>query len=149
MTEKMDIRKPRLPSDVGWDDIEISDNKTQNLIWWNERNGRDPDKPTRKSAASRKSSRSEEDDPTLARRSGRLLVLRQGLIWGVVPLTREERINERKAAAGCRWSPFQNRRAATENWRTAGIASRRADLVTRLCGNCGGVHRDEHCRRKR
>jgi len=99
MTEKMDIRKPRLPSDVGWDDIEISDNKTQNLIWWNERNGRDPDKPTRKSAASRKSSRSEEDDPTLARRSGRLLVLRQGLIWGVVPLTREEHIEERRHAA--------------------------------------------------
>jgi hypothetical protein len=48
MTEKMDIRKPRLPSDVGWPDIEISDSKTQNLIWWNERNGRDPDKPTRK-----------------------------------------------------------------------------------------------------
>ncbi|HEY6389268.1 MAG TPA: hypothetical protein VIX91_26605 [Candidatus Acidoferrum sp.] len=41
MTEKMDIRKPRLPSDVGWHDIEISDNKTQNLVWWNERNGRD------------------------------------------------------------------------------------------------------------
>jgi hypothetical protein len=48
MTEKMDIRKPGLPSDVGWDDIEISDNKTQNLVWWNERNGRDPDKWTRK-----------------------------------------------------------------------------------------------------
>ena len=48
MTEKMDIRKPRLPSDDGWHDIEISDNKTQNLVWWNERNGRDPDKPTRK-----------------------------------------------------------------------------------------------------
>ncbi len=48
MTEKMDIRKPRLPSDVGWHDIEISDNKTQNLVWWNERNGRDLDKPTRK-----------------------------------------------------------------------------------------------------
>jgi hypothetical protein len=27
MTEKMAIRKPRLPSDVGWHDIEISDNK--------------------------------------------------------------------------------------------------------------------------
>jgi hypothetical protein len=48
MTEKMDIRKPGLPSDVGWDDIEVSDNKTQNLISWNERNGRDLDKPTRK-----------------------------------------------------------------------------------------------------
>ena len=48
MTEKMDIRKPRLPSDVGWHDIEISDNKTQNLVWWNERNGRDLDKPRRK-----------------------------------------------------------------------------------------------------
>jgi hypothetical protein len=48
MTEKMDIRKPRLPSDVGWHDIEISDNKTQNLVWWSERNGRDLDKPTRK-----------------------------------------------------------------------------------------------------
>ena len=48
MTEKMDIRKHRLPSGAGWDDIEISDNKTQNLVWWNERNGRGLDEPTRK-----------------------------------------------------------------------------------------------------
>jgi hypothetical protein len=44
MTEKMDIWKPRLPSDFGWHDIEISDNKTQNLVSWNERNGRDEDR---------------------------------------------------------------------------------------------------------
>jgi hypothetical protein len=59
MTEKMHIRKPELPSDVGWDDIEISDNKTQNLIWWNERNGRDLDKPTRKRKRGQRVSRAE------------------------------------------------------------------------------------------
>ncbi len=43
----------------------------------------------------------------------------------VVPLTREERIEERKGAASCCWSPARTRRAATGNGRTAGMASRR------------------------
>jgi hypothetical protein len=95
MTEKMDIRKPRLPSDVGWHDIEISDNKTQNLVWWNERNGRDLDKPTRK----RKRPPLLRDDRCQAETCGRVEgrgACGRGLMLEVLTLTREERIGRKR-----------------------------------------------------
>jgi hypothetical protein len=65
----------------------------------------------------------------------------------VVPLTREERIEERcgrLVLVGC-----SNRACGNRGWAHRWDGEPQVDLVTGRCGHCGGAHRDEHCWRKR
>ena len=79
--------------------------------------------------------------------SGGLRGPRQGLMSEVVPLTREERIEERCVR-------LLARRLLKPGVRQPGMGAplgRRAAgrLFTGRCDHCGGAHRDENCWRNR